>query len=152
MENEFSFFSITAPTATNTNGAVFCNSASNAARIVQYVDSRPNTEPNYGRNVIVSDGTSVNFDMSAARPGTDQVLKSFFNDAGLGYAWDNGVQGALALFPNGNYINDIIRIGEQFNNQTGMSGDFQEMVFFSSDNRGDRVGIENNVNDHYSIF
>jgi hypothetical protein len=48
---------------------------------------------------------------------------------------------------------DTMNFGNYVNNQTfGYTGKLQEMIFFNTDQSANRTGIENNINDTYTIY
>ena len=145
------FFGVASPSATATAGCLFGTNSTLNNSYVGVVDSR--TTPN--RNLYKRWTTTSTYffaDLSTARVDTLQRLTTG-KVVGLNMSgWDNGITGGTATSYNQG-TNTHLYMGSQSAAGGYLSGTVQELIINSGvDLTSDRVDIENNINDYYSIY
>lgn len=147
--NPFSIFTVCANTAAETVGVILTTTDLEGDKLNMLRDSRATGKGNVS---IKESGVTSDYLLSVGRSDTDQVLQSFITNGTLRSAFDNGAAGGTDSVDNGSYINENLRIGVQLSGTTYLAGQLQEIIIFSTDKTSDRVAIESDINNHYSIF
>lgn len=148
--NNYSFYTVSSVASTETFGAVFCTSGdATGYRLVQFCDAR--TTPS--RNVILVNTSATSFfsNLASAIVSTSQrYLSAFITSAGAMSGYANGTAGSTATY-TGTYTNNKFLCGVQHNGNGYITGQIQEMIFYSSDTSSDRTGIESDITTWYGL-
>ena len=151
-EINISHFSVSSSNSTETIGAVLCQSYTTVETIRVFNDSRSTPTP--PRNLVVTafPNTYVNAGLSVARVNTNQRLLSSFIDSSKNMAaYDNGATGGTDAYVGSVTASNGLVIGSQVG-VTHLNGKVQEIILYDSNQAANRVAIETNINNHYTIY
>jgi len=149
--NNYSYFTIVSNNLTANISTVFATSAVSVDRVENLIDTR--TTGGFYRNFLIQNTslTAYYSDLSSANGSTNQRLLSGFVNGFNMSAFDNGNTGGTATY-TGTYNNDLFDIGAFRYLPRYLNGYIQEIIIYPTDESSNRVGIETNINDYYSIY
>jgi len=145
-----SYFSVSAPFATETVGTVHSHSTASTNCLRTYCDSRTATYRNMGIGVS---GTQFYIDLSAPRVDTNQRVLSSFVDASKNMSgFDNGATGGTNTYTGTSTSASLFQLGSISTGTSFLNGYIQEFIAFNTDETANRTDIEANINSYYSIY
>jgi len=149
--NNYSYFTIVSNNLTANISTVFATSAVSVYRVENLIDTR--TTGGFYRNFLIQNTSSTAYysDLSSANGSTNQRLLSGFVNGFNMSAFDNGNTGGTATY-TGTYNNDLFDIAAFRYIPRYLNGYIQEIIIYPTDESSNRVGIETNINDYYSIY
>ena len=149
--NNYSYFTIVSNNLTANISTVFATSAVSVYRVDNLIDTR--TTGGFYRNFLIQNTslTAYYSDLSSANGSTNQRLLSGFVNGFNMSAFDNGNTGGTATY-TGTYNNDLFDIAAFRYIPRYLNGYIQEIIIYPTDESSNRVGIETNINDYYSIY
>jgi hypothetical protein len=109
-----------------------------------------------GRFIFDVRGTSVYYDgthRGTPHTGTAQQLQSIYAVApSSGQSYVDGTQINTGLGYVQKALGGTTRLGGAYYGDSRIVGTMQEFVLYASDQSANRTGIEDNINEHYSIY
>lgn len=148
--NDFSIFSIISIASANDLGTIFSTSFTPTYGLGQWVDNRP-----LKRNIFLNADVFIFSNMSVQNTVTNRLrLNSAIIDGSLKLvsSFDNGNIGDQNVSWSGNYINNILSIGSNSIAANILIGHISEFIIFSEKKDTDRIDIETEINNYYSIY
>ena len=152
--NPFSYFTVSSHETANDTGAVFKSrdaAQSGGGNYVANFHDRRTDKVNF---LLSASGTFYRADLSVQRNTSDYTLLSGFVDSSNNMsAFDNGATGTTDTY-SGTYTSNVLMIGDP----TTGSGSFQlvghigEIIILNTDESANRVAIETDINNYYSVY
>jgi len=144
-----SHFTVSSCDNTETIGAVLCQSNTTIETIRIFNDSRTASNRNMA---VISSGIGYFADLSIPRVSTNQRLLSSFVDSSKNMSgFDNGATGGTDTYIGTVTNTTGLTIGAQFN-VNFLGGKIQEIIAYNTDQSANRSAIEDNINNHYTIY
>jgi len=108
--------------------------------------------PGYMDNGLFKYGYNATTTVSTETANTDQNLFTMIAGSTLGQAeaWRNGVSKMTATLASSQIMGDVVGIG-LFRTTFYLDGTVQEVIIYSSDQSGNRTGIESNLTTYYGL-
>jgi len=132
----------------NNVGVIFNTATSTASRYVTFSDRRSD-----GAISIVQGSTVSNIRTGIQLNVVNQKLQTTIIDSNTLTGYQNNVE-YLADTPtfSGSYVNNVFRIGSQFNFLTDLNGTIQEIIGYPSNKTSIINNIHTDINLYYSIY
>ena len=151
--NPFSCFTVSSHETANDRGIIFktrdIKQASGGNYILNFHDRRTDK-----RNLFVK-ATALYFaDLSVQRDNSDYTLLSGFVDSSNNMsAFDNGDTGTTDTY-SGTYTSDALMIGDSTTGSDSFQlvGHIGEVIILNTDESANRVAIETDINNYYSVY
>ena len=152
--NPFSYFTVSSHETANDLGAVFKSydraQAGGGEYVVNFNDRRT-----VKRNFFIRT-TSGDFacDLSVQRDNSDYKLLSGFVDGSNNMSnFDNGHTGTTNTY-SGTYTSNVLMIGDPTTGSSSFQlvGHIGEVIILNTDESANRVAIETDINNYYSVF
>ena len=145
----FSNFSVATNNEVSVGGILISTANINTQGFNIFSDTRTPQE----RHIVIQQAPTVVADLSKQYFAGDQVLLSSFCDlSGNLSAFDNNNVGGTTNIPSIDFINNAFNIGYSPLGTQNFNGLFQEVIIYPSDQSANRVAIETNINDYYTIY
>jgi hypothetical protein len=152
--NPFSYFTVSSHETANDTGAVFksrdIRQSSGGDYVINFHDRRTE-KVNF---LIRSSGTSYRADLSVQRDNSDYTLLSGFVDSSNNMsAFDNGDTGTTDTY-SGTYTSNVLMIGDPTTSSSSFAlvGHIGEVIILNTDENANRVAIETDINNYYTIY
>ncbi len=152
--NPFSYFTVSSHETANDTGVVFKSRDIRQASGGDYVANFHDRRTNKVNFILRASGTAYRADLSIQRDNSDYTLLSGFVDGSNNMsAFDNGDTGTTDTY-SGTYTSDVFMIGDSTtgNDTFQLVGHIGEVIILNTDESANRVAIETDINNYYSIF
>lgn len=147
--NNYTILTVSSNDTSNGIGTIFSNTISTSARLALFSDRRTIKRNGFIEN---SSGTSYEVDNILQDDTANQKLQSFIADSSRNMtAYKDGALQSTNTYTL-SYGNNTFRIGYQFNDQTGLNGDIQEVIVLPIDLTSAISEYHNDINNYYSIY
>ena len=151
--NPFSYFTVSSHETTNDNSIVFktkdIKQSSGGTYIANFHDRRIDK-----RNLLVKTSGNYFANMSIQRNNSDYLLLSGFVDSSNNISsFDNGDTGSTDTY-SGTYTSDAFMIGDATtgSGSSQLVGHIGEVIILNTDESANRVAIETDINNYYTVF
>lgn len=151
--NPFSYFTVSSHETANDSGVVFKSrdiaQTGGGSYVLNWHD-----RSTFKLNFQIRTSTAYFANLSVQRDNSDYTLLSGFVDGSNNMsAFDNGVTGTTNTY-SGTYTSDVLMIGDP---TTGLSsfhlvGHIGEVIILNADESANRVAIETDINNYYSVY
>ncbi len=152
--NPFSYFTVNSHETANDTGIVFKSRDLRQAAGGDYVASFHDRRTEKVNFILRASGTAYRADLSVQRDNSNYTLLSGFVDSSNNMsAFDNGATGTTATY-SGTYISDALMIGDSTTGSDTFQivGHIGEVIILNTDESANRVAIETDINNYYSVF
>lgn len=147
----FSNFSVATNNEVSVGGILISTANVNTEGFNIFSDTRTPQE----RHIIIQQPPNPTgiADLSKQYFAGNQVLLSSFCDlSGNLSAFDNSNVGGTDNIPSIIFTNEAFNVGYSPLGSQNFNGSFQEVIIYPSDQSANRVAIETNINDYYTIY
>ena len=152
--NPFSYFTVSSHETANDLGAVFKShdaaQTGGGAYVLNFHDRRTD-KVNF---LIRASNTPYRADLSVQRNDSNYTLLSGFVDSSNNMsAYDNGATGTTDTY-SGTYTSNVLMIGDPTTGQSSFQlvGHIGEIIILNTDESANRVAIETDINNYYSVY
>jgi hypothetical protein len=133
----------------NTQDSVFIQNTYAAGNLVSLGLGGLGSNNKIGSRLVVG-GTAVSQVGDNTFTSTDQILVSYLADNATGQMFIDGTEETDVVGSRNN--SPTTTIGARGDGLYNFNGKMQEVIFYDSDEASNRTGIEDNINDYYSIY
>lgn len=152
--NPFSYFTVSSHETANDSSVVFKSRDIKQSSGGDYVANFHDRRTNKVNFILRASGTAYRADLSVQRDNSDYILLSgFVNSSNNMSAFDNGATGTTDTY-SGTYTSDALMIGDSTtgSDTAQLVGHIGEVIILNTDESANRVAIETDINNYYTVF